>query len=101
MTTETESDTNERTIWNRGLYMLMFIFCLGVAKMVAFVVIVFQFLSVLFTGSTNQKLLLFGQSLSTYIYQGMLFLTFNCEAHPYPIGDWPEGELETEKKKSN
>jgi len=94
MTTETENSINERTIWNRGLYMLIFTLCLGVAKMVAFVVIVFQFLSVLFTGSTNPKLLLFGQSLSTYIYQGMLFLTFNSEIHPYPIGDWPEDEPE-------
>lgn len=101
MTTETENTINERTIWNRGLYMLIFIPCLGVAKFVAFVVIVFQFLSVLLTGSTNSKLLLFGQSLSTYIYQGMLFLTFNSETHPYPIGDWPEGEPEIDKNISN
>jgi len=101
MTTETEKTVNERTIWNRGLYMLIFIFCLGVAKFVAFVVIVFQFFSVLFTGTPNSKLLSFGQSLSTYIYQGMLFLTFNSETHPYPMGEWPEGEAVIEENKSH
>jgi len=100
MTTETENKANERTIWNRALFMLIFVFCLGLAKFVAFVVIVFQFLSVLFTGAPNPKLLSFGQSLSTYIYQGMLFLTFNSETHPYPMADWPEGEPEIEKNNS-
>ncbi len=91
MNTEIENAPNERTIWNRGLYILIFAFCLWLAKFVAFVVVVFQFVSVLFTGSTNAKLLVFGQSLSTYQYQVMLFLTFNSEVHPYPLTDWPEG----------
>jgi hypothetical protein len=88
---EWKSSTNERTIWSRGLYMLLFVFCLWVAKFVAGVVVVFQFFTVVFTGSMNQKLLAFGQSLSTYNYQVILFLTFNTEIHPYPLGDWPEG----------
>lgn len=78
--------------------MLIFVFCLGVAKFVAFVVIVFQFFSVLFTGTPNPKLRAFGQSLSTYIYQGMLFLTFNSETHPYPMSEWPEGEPVADEK---
>jgi len=101
MTNETDNTVNERTIWNRALYMLLFVFCLGLAKFVAFVVIVFQFFSVLFTGAPNPKLLTFGQSLSSYIYQGMLFLTFNSESHPYPLGDWPEGGPVIEKNKSH
>jgi hypothetical protein len=91
MNSEWKSPTNERTIWSRGLYMLLFVLCLWVAKFVTGVVVVFQFFTVVFTGSTNQKLLSFGQSLSTYHYQIILFLTFNSEAHPYPLNDWPEG----------
>lgn len=92
MNTDIENQTNERTIWNRGLYMLIFMFCLWVAKFVTYMVVVFQFFVVLFTGSTNAKLLTFGQNLSSYIYQIMRFLTFNSEEHPYPMGDWPEAE---------
>jgi len=87
----TENTLTEQTVWNRGLYMLLFAFCLWLAKFVAFAVIIFQFLLVVFTKSTNPKLLAFGQSLSSYQYQLMLFLTFNSEMHPYPMSDWPSG----------
>ncbi|MEN8133825.1 MAG: DUF4389 domain-containing protein [Pseudomonadota bacterium] len=83
----------DRSVWLRGLYMLIFVFFLGVVKFVAFVVILFQFLTVLFTAETNKKLVRFGQSLSTYQYQIMMFLTYNSEEHPFPMGEWPEGEI--------
>lgn len=76
-------------VWRRGLYMLLFMFLLGVAKFLAFAVILFQFVNVLLTTRTNQNLLRFGNSLSIYHYQVMLFLTYNSEEHPYPIGSWP------------
>jgi len=76
-------------IWQRGLYMFLFAILLGVAKFVAFAVIVLQFLTILFTDTPNQRLLKFGNSLSRYTYQVMLFLTFNSEEHPYPFSDWP------------
>lgn len=90
MNDETTESYKDRSVWLRGLYMLIFMFFLGVAKFVAFAVIVFQFLTVLFSAETNQKLVRFGQSLSTYHYQVMMFLTYNSEEHPFPIGDWPE-----------
>ena len=73
--------------------MLIFMFFLGVVKVVAFIVILFQFLTVLFTADTNKKLVSFGQSLSTYQYQIMMFLTYNSEEHPFPMGEWPEGKV--------
>jgi len=53
------------------------------------VVVVFQFLVVLFTGKKNDKVLELGAQLSTYIYQIYRFLTFNSEEHPFPLSDWP------------
>ncbi len=79
----------DRSVWMRGLMMLIFSFCLGVAKFVMFAVVIFQFLSVLFTSSTNPNLLTFGQGLSTYQYQIMRFLTYNSEQQPFPVGAWP------------
>lgn len=87
---EDEKPYQDSSVWMRGLYMLIFLFFLGVAKFVAFVVILFQFLTVLFTTETNKKLLSFGESLSLYHYQVMLFLTYNSEEHPFPMADWPE-----------
>ena len=81
-------DTNT---WLRGLFMLLFFLIAGVARFVIAVVVLFQFLSVLFTGNTNAQLLTLGQSLSTYIYQITLFLTFNSEQRPFPFGSWPDG----------
>ena len=89
MNNDTES-YKDRRVWLRGLYMLIFMFFLGLVKFVAFVVIVFQFLTVLFTAETNKKLLMFGKSLSIYQYQIMMFLTYNSEEHPFPMGEWPE-----------
>jgi hypothetical protein len=78
-----------KNVWRRGLMMLIFAFCLGIAKFVMGAVVIFQFLNVLFTGQTNGNLLIFGQQLSRYQYQIMLFLTYNSEAQPFPVGAWP------------
>ena len=91
MNDETGKSYKDRSTWVRGLYMLIFMFFMGVAKFVSFVVILFQFLTVLFTAETNERLVSFGQSLSIYQYQLMMYLTYNSEEHPFPMGEWPEG----------
>ena len=90
MNDETTESYKDRSVWLRGLYMLIFMFFLGVAKFVTFVVILFQFFTVVFTSETNKKLVKFGKSLSVYQYQVLMFLTYNSEDHPFPMGDWPE-----------
>ena len=77
-----------KNVWRRGLMMLIFAFCLGIAKFVMGAVVIFQFLNVLFTGQTNGNLLIFGQQLSRYQYQIMLFLTYNSEKQPFPVAAW-------------
>ena len=89
---EIKDNLTEQTTWVRGLFMLLFAIFYGVAKVVLSAVIIFQFVLVLFTGNTNARLLKLGQSLSTYSYQIMLFLTFNSNYQPYPFGAWPKGE---------
>ncbi len=90
MNTENNNMTKQpHTIWQRGLYMLLFMFLIGVAKFITFTVVILQFLFVLFSGAPNVQLLQLGKDLSTYTYQILLFLTFNSEQHPYPFGDWP------------
>jgi hypothetical protein len=46
----------------------------------------------LFTGATNARLREFGQSLAVFIYQIVLFVTFNSDERPFPFGPWPASE---------
>ena len=98
MNHEKSSEVTERpeqsSIWWRALYMLLFGVLYSVAEVVLVAVIVFQFIALLVFKSPNGRLLTFGQSLSTYIYQILSFLTFNSETHPYPFAPWPKGAPE-------
>ena len=85
--------------WKRALYMLLFAIIYGVAEIVLTLIILLQFLTLLFTGKTNERMLKLGQSLSTYIYQILLFLTFNSETHPYPYGAWPKGAPPADRRR--
>jgi hypothetical protein len=91
MEDEIKQHLRNRTTWSRALYMLLFAVFYGVAEIVIAAVVLFQLLSMLFTGDTNWRLLTLGQNLSTYVYQILLFLTFNSDEKPYPFGDWPDG----------
>ena len=91
MEEELKQNLRNRATWRRALYMLLFAVFYGVAEIVITVVVLFQLLTVLFTGDTNWRLLTLGQNLSTYVYQILLFLTFNSDERPYPFGDWPDG----------
>lgn len=91
MNGEIRKNLRERKTWLRALYMLIFAVIYSVAEIVIAAVVLFQLLSALFTGGINTRLLRLGQSLSTFVYQIMLFLTFNSEYHPYPFGAWPKG----------
>lgn len=78
-----------KSTWLRGLMMIVFAVCLGIAKFVMGAVVIFQFLHLLILGRTNTNLLEFGGQLSRYQYQIMLFLTFNSDEQPFPVADWP------------
>lgn len=87
--------------WMRGLYIVIFSIFYGIAETVLFAVVLFQFLLTLFTATTNQRLLKLGQSLSTYIYQICLYITFNSDHQPYPFGAWPKGTPAVKKEIAN
>jgi len=86
---EIKEHVKDTSVWVRLLYMALFAVLNWVAKVVLVVVVIFQFLMVLFTGKKNDKVLELGAQLSTYIYQIYRFLTFNSEEHPFPLNDWP------------
>ena len=100
MSDNLKAHLKERKTWLRGLYMLLFAIFYSVAEIVISVVVLFQFLLALFTGRTNERLLKLGQSLGTYVYQILQFLTFNSDYHPYPFGAWAKGAPKESARKS-
>lgn len=74
--------------WKRILFMLIFAAIGSFVRIMVWGVILMQVASTLLTGKTNPNILSFGQNLSTYTYQILLFMTFNTEALPFPFSEW-------------
>jgi len=75
--------------WERLLYVVLFIFICGLAEVVFCAVVAAQFAFVLLTGTGNQNLLSFGASLNRFLYDVLLFMTFNSDERPFPFRPWP------------
>ena len=96
-----KENTRERLIrgdiWIRALYMFLFLFVFSISKVITSFVVIFQFITILFTGSANEPLLKFGNSLSVYFREILEFQTFNTEIRPFPFSPWPDEEPGGEK----
>lgn len=87
-----EQNLKRRSTWVRLLFMLVIVAIYAISRIVFGAVVVFQFLWVLFTAETNKQLTVLGQSLATYTYQIMRYLSFNTEDKPFPFeAEWPTG----------
>ncbi len=75
--------------WARGFFILLFALIYTVAEAVLWLMVIVQFGFKLLTGETNPRLLEFSQRLSTFIYQILLYITFNSDSKPFPFSDWP------------
>ena len=89
---ETTSDKpiKDRSTWMRILFMVLFVVIYGIAETVLTGIVVVQIVFKLVTGDVNERLLTLSKQASTYIYNILLFLTFNSEERPFPFSDWPE-----------
>ena len=83
---------NERSIWVRGLLMLLMGFAFQASGTVICIVTVIQFVMTLLNDTPNERLVAFGRSLGRYLQQIINFLTFATEETPFPFGDWPAGD---------
>lgn len=90
-TEEIRENIKSQDTWLRLLFIIIYGMILWLASVVLAFVVVFQFLSVLFTRETQKNLLEFGASLAEFVRQIVAYLTFNTEYKPFPFGDWPAG----------
>lgn len=90
-----EDNLKSRATWTRLLFMVICSFLISLAGFVGTFVVVLGFLWVLFTGETNRQIREVGQSLASYIFEIIRYLTFNSEQRPFPLGgEWPSGKTE-------
>ncbi len=89
MSAEFKQHLKEQSTWLRGFYILLFAIIYSVAEIVLAAVVLFQFVTTLFTGNKNSRLLEFGNNLSTFIYQILKYLTYNSDDKPFPFDEWP------------
>ncbi|MDH5256587.1 MAG: DUF4389 domain-containing protein [Gammaproteobacteria bacterium] len=80
--------SNKNNPWERGLYMMLFVFIYSVAEIVLGALVMIHFILVLIHGNPDQRLKEFGNDLSRFIYQVFLFLTYNSEEKPFPFKAW-------------
>ena len=75
--------------WVRFAYMALYAVLLLAARLVISILVLVQFLFVLLSGKDNENLRNLGQGLGKWVYQTIMFLTFNTENKPFPFDEWP------------
>ena len=75
--------------WIRLAYMVLFAVLVMAARLVVSIVVVVQFALVLVFGKDNENLRNLGQGLGKWVYQAIMFLTFNSDDKPFPFDEWP------------
>jgi hypothetical protein len=76
-------------VWKRGIIMLLFLFCFGIAQWVLYALTVVQFLWMLINGERNAFLATFGRSLGLWLAEMAWFLSGDTEERPFPWRPWP------------
>ena len=88
--TDNKGTLSNSNTWVRLAYMFVFTLLVMAARLVITLVVIVQFLLVLVTGSDNENLRNLGQGLGKWVYQTVMFLTFNTDSKPFPFDEWPE-----------
>jgi len=87
-----KENLKKRSTWQRLFFMFVTVLLYAVSRVVVSMVVLLQVFWVLFTAETNKALEQLGQSLATYTYQIVRYLTYNTEERPFPFDlDWPDG----------
>jgi Domain of unknown function (DUF4389) len=92
MNEDSDTTTNQRNIWIRGLFMLLMALAYHVSGTVIFIVTVIQFVMRLLVDKPNARLVSFGRNMGRYLQHIVNFLTFATEEMPFPFNDWPTGD---------
>lgn len=88
--TDTSATTNgKRSIWVRGLLMILMAIAFQISGTLLALGAIIQFVLALLSDTPNARLIAFGQSLGLYLSQIASFVSFATEEVPFPFSAWP------------
>lgn len=76
--------------WKRGAFVVLYVLVLWFVRIVLILLAALQFGSTLIVGRPVALALPFGRSLSLYIQQIALYITWNDDRRPWPWSSWPD-----------
>ena len=89
MNTNVKENVKNVDVWIRGLFIIIFGVILYFLFMIIWLLVVFQFLTKVFTGNLNEQLSNFSKGLTRYAFQILNYITFQSEERPFPFSPWP------------
>ena len=87
-----KENATSAAVWMRGLHIIIFGVILYFVFGLVWLLVIFQFLTKLFTGGLNQQLRRFAAPLSRYVSQVLNYITFQSDERPFPFSPWPAEE---------
>ena len=82
---------DKRSIWVRGLLMILMAIAFQISGPLLALGAVVQFVLALVSETPNARLTAFGRGLGLYLSQIADFVTFASEEAPFPFSAWPSG----------
>ena len=79
----------KRSIWIRGLLMILMALAYQLAGTVLFFIALIQFVLALLSDAPNPRLAAFGRRVGLFQSQIASFVSFASEDLPFPFADWP------------
>jgi len=81
----------KRSIWLRGVLMVLMALAFHICATLLALGAVIQFVLVLLSETPNARLIAFCRSLGLYLSQIADFVSFGTEEVPFPFSAWPQG----------
>lgn len=85
---EFETNGREKGV-SRALYTILYLIIGRLISMALFVIAITQFIYIWVSGEPNDKILHFSERLAEYSKQLVVYVSFNTDEKPWPVGDWP------------
>ena len=81
----------KRSIWLRGVLMVLMAIAFHISATLLALAAIIQFVMALLSETPNTRLIAFGQSLGLYLSQIADFVSYGTEEVPFPFKAWPQG----------
>ena len=91
-TEELKENLSKQSNWLRLLWTAGFTFVYYFAMPVLWLIVVAQFLFVLFTNNPNTNIIKLSEGFKNYMIQILNFITYQADEKPFPFNEFPKSE---------